>query len=180
MSSDSIYWLLTWTTYGTWLPGDQRGFVSNVRGPAGTAVRHNIPGTDYHRDLIGLNQFARAQLTGEPILLTADQAAAVADDIQSSATFRSWDLQALAIMRNHVHLVVGAGTEIRSDRLLQVFKSYASRKLNTIYPRPRSQTWWTTSGSRRRLPDNQAVEAATAYVLKQEYPLIVWPAILPE
>ena len=24
------YWLLTWTTYGTWLPGDARGFVSNV------------------------------------------------------------------------------------------------------------------------------------------------------
>ena len=21
-------WFLTWTTYGTWLPGDERGFVS--------------------------------------------------------------------------------------------------------------------------------------------------------
>lgn len=28
MESDS--WLLTWTTYGTWLPGDERGFVGNV------------------------------------------------------------------------------------------------------------------------------------------------------
>jgi hypothetical protein len=25
------YWLLTRTTYGTWLPGDVRGFVSRVR-----------------------------------------------------------------------------------------------------------------------------------------------------
>lgn len=24
-------WLLTWTTYGTWLPGEDRGFVSPVR-----------------------------------------------------------------------------------------------------------------------------------------------------
>jgi len=28
MESDS--WLLTWTTYGTWLPGDERGFVGSV------------------------------------------------------------------------------------------------------------------------------------------------------
>ena len=28
MEADS--WLLTWTTYGTWLPGDEHGFVGNV------------------------------------------------------------------------------------------------------------------------------------------------------
>ena len=28
MEADS--WLLTWTTYGTWLPGDKHGFVGNV------------------------------------------------------------------------------------------------------------------------------------------------------
>ena len=44
------YWLLTWTTYGTWLPGDQRGFVSNVPNGSGPEVRHNIPGTPYDAD----------------------------------------------------------------------------------------------------------------------------------
>jgi hypothetical protein len=29
------FWLLTWTTYGTWLPGDERGFVSEVRDDSG-------------------------------------------------------------------------------------------------------------------------------------------------
>ncbi len=24
-------WLLTWTTYGTWLPGDNRGFMGYIR-----------------------------------------------------------------------------------------------------------------------------------------------------
>ncbi len=28
MEADS--WLLTWTTYGTWIPGDELGFVGNV------------------------------------------------------------------------------------------------------------------------------------------------------
>ena len=32
-------WLLTWTTYGTWLPGDERGFVGNVvEEPANDAI----------------------------------------------------------------------------------------------------------------------------------------------
>jgi hypothetical protein len=37
MEADS--WLLTWTTYGTWLPGDERGFVGNVvEEPANDAI----------------------------------------------------------------------------------------------------------------------------------------------
>ncbi len=42
------YWPLTWTTYGTWLPGDARGFaVSNVRD--------------------GLGRQAPPQYTGHPV-----------------------------------------------------------------------------------------------------------------
>ena len=52
------YWLLTWTTYGSWLPGDERGFVSNVRVGPGPEIRHNIPGTPYDEDEPGLEQFA--------------------------------------------------------------------------------------------------------------------------
>jgi len=68
------YWLLTSTTYGTWLPGDFRGFVSNVRdvgandqgadAPRSPAreVRHNVPGTPYDADLPGLERSARSAL----------------------------------------------------------------------------------------------------------------------
>jgi len=35
------HWLLTWTTYGTWLPGDARGFVS----PIPTGVRDRKVGS---------------------------------------------------------------------------------------------------------------------------------------
>ena len=38
MEADS--WLLTWTTYGTWLPGAESGFVGNVlEEPANDAIR---------------------------------------------------------------------------------------------------------------------------------------------
>lgn len=44
------YWLLTWTCYGQWLPGDARGFVGNVREEDGTQISHNVPGTPYDAD----------------------------------------------------------------------------------------------------------------------------------
>ena len=45
------YWLLTWTCYGHWLPGDARGFVGNIRDDDGSQITHNIPGTPYDADI---------------------------------------------------------------------------------------------------------------------------------
>src|SRR5690348_3503186 len=101
------YWLLTWTTYGTWLPGDARGFVSNVSAEGGTEVRHNIPGTPYDADDARVRQRALANLVGQPVWLTAEQASLVARQLQETAEYRGWTLLAYAIMANHIHLVVG-------------------------------------------------------------------------
>ncbi len=166
------FWLLTWTTYGTWLPGDRRGFVSHVRGQDGHGLRHNRPKTHYDRDLPGLEHYARQKLKGAPVYLSPDHARLVCDDFRGTAAFRGWLLMAVAVMRNHVHLVVAAPHSVSPDRLFQIFKSYASRALNRHFPAPASGTWWTASGSRRRLPDEKAVRAAIAYVRNQEYPLI--------
>jgi hypothetical protein len=54
------------------------------------------------------------------------------------------------------------------------FKSYASRGLNKRWAKPASDTWWTTGGSKRKLPDEQAVLAAIEYVKNQYNPLVVW------
>jgi hypothetical protein len=40
---------------------------------------------------------------------------------------------------------------------------------------PLSDTWWTGNGSKRKLPDEQAVADAVHYVLyKQPNPLVTW------
>jgi hypothetical protein len=92
------YWLLTSTTYGTRLPGDERGFVSNVRVDDGAEVRHNIPGTPADADMPGLRNAALEQMKGPPIYLTLDQARAVVPQFQETATFRQWELCAVAVM----------------------------------------------------------------------------------
>jgi REP element-mobilizing transposase RayT len=168
------YWLLTWTTYGTWLPGDDRGFVSNVRGNVGPEVRHNRPGTEPDPKQRGLWLAARDHLAGSAVYLTGGHARHVLKQFQETAAYRGWELLAVAIMANHVHLIVGVPGDPEPDMLLRDFKSYASRSLNRLAGRPTGGTWWTESGSRRKLPNESAVSAAVGYVRAQEYPLLVW------
>ena len=174
------YWFLTWTMYGNWLPGDARGFVSNVRDGEGPEVRHNKPGTEYDSNLPGLQRAARAKVVGAPVRIAVAQAEALFEQFQETESFRGWRLFAVGIMANHCHLVVGVPGDPDPENLLRDFKSYGSRKLNTHWPRPASGTWWTESGSKRKLPTHESVLAAIRYVLDQEFPLLIWTTAVPE
>lgn len=196
-------WLLTWTTYGTWLPGDNRGFVGYIRqrqpadsrqrldnavrpdnasrpddacraDDASRRVLHNTPGTAYDHAIPGLERYAREAMKGKPVWLTPDQADVFLAEAQRTARFRSWRLLAAAVMANHVHLVVIVPAELPGERLLQEFKSYGSRAMNHQFGTPGSGTWWTKSGSTRLLPDERAVTAAVDYVRRQDRPLVAW------
>jgi hypothetical protein len=68
------YWLITWTCYGHWLPGDRRGFVGNVRDEQGAQVLHTVPGTPYDEDLPRLEAWVRTQMTGPPVQLSQPEA----------------------------------------------------------------------------------------------------------
>ena len=138
--------------------------------------RHNVVGTPYDGAMAGLERSARKNLKGPPVYLNVDQANVLLGQSQETAQVRGWELEAIAIMRNHIHLVAGAPQEIGGDKLLKDFKAYGSRALNRKWPRPKSGTWWTESGSRRRLPGDRAARAAVRYVIRQSNPLLVWAA----
>jgi REP element-mobilizing transposase RayT len=168
-------WLLTWTTYGSWLPGDARGFVSDVAGTDGAAVRHNQPGTSCDADHPGLRAYMKEQLRQPPISLTVSQGEALLEQFQETARHRQWSLLAAAVMHNHIHLVVGVVGDPEPETLLRDFKSYGSRALNRRWSKPIAGTWWTESGSRRKLPDASAVQGAVLYVTdRQANPPVTW------
>ena len=50
------------------------------------------------------------------------------------------------------------------------------RILNRYWAKPKSGTWWTKSGSKRKLPNEHAVLAAVRYVKEQPNPLVIWIA----
>jgi REP element-mobilizing transposase RayT len=83
-------------------------------------------------------------------------------------------LLAVAIMSNHVHLVVGVNGDPDPTKVLGDFKAYASRALTRRWRKPPSGTWWTYAGSKRKLPDERAVNDAINYVRRQPNALIAW------
>ncbi|HEV3299470.1 MAG TPA: transposase [Planctomycetaceae bacterium] len=169
------HWLLTWTTYGTWLPGDERGFVGAVRQNSdATQTTHNQPGTEYDRERPHLEGFAKATQKLPTTRLTREQATAVCKQIQATADMRRWKLFAVAVMANHVHAVLGVPGDPEPATLLRDFKSYCARELNKASASATRRRWWTKSGSTRKLPDETAVLAAIRYVEYQDWPLALW------
>ena len=134
----------TWTTYGTWLPGDERGFVSPKFEEGLPEERHNTPETPYDAGRTDLLRVAAGKLAGNPIWLTGEQAGVVRQQFEQTATYRGWRIIAGAIMSNHVHLVVTAdkGPKIVRDQ----FKANATRVLRE-QPNPIMQeNVWTRGG----------------------------------
>jgi REP element-mobilizing transposase RayT len=179
-------WLLSNTTYGTWLLGDPRGSVTSVRDvrpgdePSPFRFEHDLPGEPWEEALPGLHRSALVQMKGAPIYLDREKAETLLGQFQETATYRRWTLRAVAIMANHFHLVVVVADDPDPRKVLADFKAYGSRALNRRYGKPPAETWWTDKGSKRKLRDERALADAIYYVLyKQPYPLLTWAPDLP-
>jgi hypothetical protein len=169
------YWLITWTCYGTWLPGARQGFVSHVRDEHGNLVIHNIPGTPYDADMPTLESYARSKMTGPPVTLDRSAAEAMIGQYQETCGIRGWELQAASVIYNHTHIVVGVVGDPEPQSILETFKSWATRAVKKLRPLPPNGTFWTVKGSKRKLPHEEALKAAVIYVVrKQPEPLAVW------
>lgn len=174
-------WLLTNTTYGTWLPGDERGSVTSVRDrrpsdpPTRSRLEHDRPGEPWEESIPGLRRSAQHVMKGPPIYLHVSQAETLLAQFLETAERRGWEVLAVSIMANHYHLVIQAADEWRSDRILADLKAYGTRRLSQTYGAPASETWWTAKGSKRKLPHDRAIADGVNYVLyKQPHPLVVW------
>jgi REP element-mobilizing transposase RayT len=177
------YWLITWTCYGNWLPGDKRGFVGNVR-VEGEQVSHNVPGTPYDADMPRLEAWVRRQMKGPPVTLDKPDAEAMIAQYRETARIKGWELQAASVMFNHTHIVIGVPGDPDPQRILDAFKSWATRAVKKIRPIPPNGTFWTADGSKRKLADEEALRLGVIYVVKkQPNPLAVcyapeWQGVL--
>ena len=168
------YWLITWTTYGTWLPGDKRGYVSNSPEASSRLELLNKPKTRFADQNEAWEVRARQLMKGKPIYLTNEQSLVVFAAMEQVSIYRNWQFFTSAIMNNHVHAVVGIAVGTDSNVCLRDFKAYASRELNLKYGKPINETWWTTSGSRRWKRNWPQLYEKIRYVQNQYCPLHCW------
>ena len=164
--------LLTWTTYGTWLPGDDRGSVSRASRPNGEQSLRNLPGDPYDRDDPHREAGATERMKGNPVHLTREHATRLLSCIADTCERHGLELLALAIMANHVHVLCQG--DQHGQEMLQALKGNASRRLSQEFTLESAPRWWTKSGSRRRIRAGADLTAAIDYVKNQEFPLLVW------
>ena len=165
------YAIVTSTTYGTWLPGDKRGFVSRFYDDKGNIRLQNEYGTACAADQPNLVKIAQKRLKSEATLLTRQHATIILHEWCETVAYHKWHLFAAAIMPNHFHLVLAAPSDCDKTTLLRRLKTYPSRALNKVYGQ---REWWTSSGSVRYCFDEESLLTRIEYVKKQPTSLLVW------
>lgn len=156
---------ITWTTYGTWLPGDPRGYVSNTLLPGGAYERkRNQRGTPCGQDDPATLAAARRFQEHATVWLTQTESRVAAEAIRQAAVERDWVILRAACMANHIHSLI---TNCPADgpAVRRVIKGVSSAALSEAAGAPRR--WWTRGGSDRYLHDQAAIAAADRYIHNQ-------------
>lgn len=154
----AIAFFSTWTTYGTWLPGDHRGWFLRECGP---------------QDGNPLRELEAALLMSESaVTLDPDQRRLVENTIADHCAIRKWDLHAVSCRSNHVHVVVTApGCDLELPR--EQFKAWCTRKLREREKlrcagslESVREKWWTERGWDEYIDTDLSLNLANAYVLE--------------
>ena len=101
-----------------------------------------------------------------PFTLDGGSRAVVLAAIQGHCAHRGWYLLAAHVRSTHVHVVVEA--EARPERIMNEFKSYASRALNRRESHGPDRERWARHGSTRWLWKDEDVRHALQYVIDEQ------------
>ncbi len=154
----ALAYFLTFTTYGTWLHGTDKGMGSVDR-------RHNAYGAPFIAPDGARKERARSAMREPPYVLGVRHRQIVRQAIIGLAEEKGWQVEALHVRSNHVHLVIQADRE--PGRLMSDVKARASRDLNAAGI-DGVRTRWTRHGSTRHLFSEGQVSAAVRYTLEEQ------------
>ncbi|MBL9125063.1 MAG: transposase [Planctomycetaceae bacterium] len=156
--SPPLAYFLTWATYGTWLPGDDRGWTRRGHG-------WQAP------DLARVRR-CRESMREVPCRLDMRQRLLVEATITRHCQVRNWSLHAVSCRSNHVHVVVSA--PVHPDEVRNQLKSWCTRRLKEDQaqrfatglgqPTQVRGRWWGEGCSKRYINDEAGLEAAILYV----------------
>ncbi len=151
-TGEPIAYLITWSTYGTWLPGDERGW--NRKGEPET-----LPADKMREEL------AYAEMKELPFLLSETDRKAVEETVRKHCEIRNWELHAVNARSNHVHVVVTA-SGYQPDTVARQFKAWCTRRLKREHPGRKK--FWTEGASRRWINHEDDLVDAALYTLEAQ------------
>ena len=150
-----LAYLITFRSHGTWLHGDERGSVNRFRNQYKS---HRLPP---EKKWVETNT---QRLKGEVVILDAAQRSCVEEAVRETCQIRHWNLEAINIRTNHVHMVVSIGAK-EPETALNAFKANATRKMREAGCWQSERSPWADKGSKRYLWNERSVTQAIAYVL---------------
>lgn len=149
-----LAYLITIRCYGAWLHGDKRLAVDRHAFNSFGAPRRP-PNED-------LEKVMRRNMKQSPVLLSDEQREVVRIAITEVCRFRKYDLKAVSVQTNHLHVVVSA--PMKPEAIANSFKSYATRRLRERGLLDEKVRPWARGQSRRYLWKPEHVSLATDYV----------------
>lgn len=149
MNSEPIAFFLTWTVYGTFLQGDERGWHRRKQGLQPQQLR--------------LAEWRRERLKYDILELNLDQRSSVEREIRRLSAWRRWTLWACSARSNHVHVVLSAqscsGATVR-DQL----KANCTRVLRSDWSEFCSRPVWSVGRDWKCVNREDDLERLVLYV----------------
>ena len=144
---DPVAFFITWATYGTWLPGDERGW------------------TEYHHGWqlpkLPLALECTARMSEASCVLSPAERVIVEKQIAQTCSFRGWILHAVNCRSNHLHVVVATG-DARPKKIRRDLKAWCARRLKEFAAHNR-QHWWAERGSIRWIWNTMSLATVIEY-----------------
>jgi REP element-mobilizing transposase RayT len=159
MNDDPIAFFLTWVSYGTWLPADERGWVE---------YRHGFQLPNSEKEWR-----ASLRMTEDACYLQPHQREIVERQIAETCQVRGWTLHIASCRTNHVHVVVTA-QNVKTKTLRDQLKAWCTRRLNEdqvqqgIEETAKREKWWAERGSIRWVWTMESLAAVIEYAGEQQ------------
>src|SRR5262249_56314738 len=152
----------TWPASGTWLPGDARGWIAS--GLLG------VQAPDPRRE-----DQARASMAETEVRLSAEQRQVVTQTIHDHCRIRGWQLHAVNVRSNHVHVVVTCACP--GEQARDQLKQWTARRLSDhagltapVAHKAGRRRWGTEGGDAVPIDDERHFTNPAPYVGNQQSP----------
>ena len=158
-TNDPITLFITWTAYGSWLPGDSRGWKHWQKGEQLPQPR--------------LEDWCTGRMKEKAVLLNEQQRKVAENVIREHADIRGWELHAVSVRSNHVHVVTTVVPKTGNQehrvadgikRVRDELKANATRVLKRLANPIANEKVWTKGGDIQFIDSDDDLELVVIYV----------------
>ena len=157
--NDPITLFITWTAYGSWLPGDSRGWKHLKKGELQPQPR--------------LEEWCKGRMKEKAVLLDEEHRRAVESVIRKHSQIRGWELHVVSVRSNHVHVAAtvipktGIKYHRAADGIKRVrdeLKANATRVLRRCENPIQNEKVWTKGGDIQFVDTEHDLEQVVIYI----------------